>query len=158
MHRWHTDLTESIKKTGVTYVYEAASFWDKKKNKPRNKQVYIGKLDPDTGELIPSKRFVSGQEAERDPTVTASDAIVGPSIVLDTITQRLGLAKLLKSSFPQENQQILAMAYYLVVQGGPLSHCQAWCNGHAHPCKELLISQRIRRSFALSLPMVSRPF
>ncbi len=91
----------------------------RKKNKPRNKQVYIGKFDPDTGELIPSKRFASGQEAQRDPTVTASAAIVGPSIVLDTITQRLGLAKLLKSSFPQENQQILAMATTLWFKEAP---------------------------------------
>jgi len=131
------------KKNGVTYVYEAASFWDKEKNQPRNKQVCVGKLGPDTGDLIPSKRFSSGQEAQRDPTVTASAAIVGPAIVLDTITKRLDLAKLLKVSFPQEHQQILTMAYYLVAQGGPLSHCQAWCNGHSHPCCESLTSQRI---------------
>ncbi|KUK39575.1 MAG: Transposase IS4 family protein [Synergistales bacterium 54_24] len=34
------------KRTGVTYVYEATSYWDKEKNQPRNKQVCIGKLDP----------------------------------------------------------------------------------------------------------------
>lgn len=131
------------KKTGVTYVYEGVSFWDKKTNQPRNKQTCIGKLDPNTNEVIPSKRFTSGPEAERDPTVTASAAIVGPSIVLDTIVQRLGLARLLKSSFPQDHQQILTMAYYLAARGGPLSHCQAWCKGHAHPCNEILSSQRI---------------
>lgn len=131
------------KKTGVVYVYEAEAFWDKEKNQPRNKQVCIGKLDPYTGDLIPSKRFAYEQEVQRNPTVIASTTIVGPSIVLDTITQRLGLAKLLKSSFPQEHQQILTMAYYLIAQGGPLSHCQAWCNGHTHPCAELLTSQRI---------------
>ena len=41
------------KKTGVTYVYEATSAWDKEKKQPRNKQVCIGKLDPDTGAFIP---------------------------------------------------------------------------------------------------------
>jgi len=131
------------KKTGITYVYEAVSFWDKEKNQARNKQVCIGKLDPHTAELIPSKRFAFEQEVRNDPTVTASAAIVGPSIVLDTMTQRLGLVKLLKFSFPQEHQQILTMAYYLATQGGPLSHCQTWCNGHVHPCDEPLTSQRI---------------
>ena len=130
-------------KTGITYVYEAVSFWNKEKNQPRNKQVCIGKLDPNTGDLIPSKRFAFEQVAQRDLTVTASAAIVGPSIVLDTITQWLSLAKLLKSSFSQEYQQILTMAYYLAAQGDPPSHCQAWCNGHAHPCSELLSSQHI---------------
>jgi hypothetical protein len=45
------------KHTGVTYVYEATSVWDKEKKQPRNRQVCIGKLDPDTGEFIPSKRL-----------------------------------------------------------------------------------------------------
>ena len=131
------------KKTGVTYVYEAVSFWDKEKKQSRNKQVCIGKLDPHTSALIPSKRLASQQEVLKDPTVTASAAVVGPSIILDTLTERLGLAKLLKSSFPKEHQQILTMAYYLTAQGGPLSHCQAWCNSHAHPFGEPLSSQRI---------------
>lgn len=136
-------INQLNKNTGVTYVYESVSYWDKEKKQPRNKKICIGKLDPHTGDLVPSKRFASEQKAQRNPTVTASAAIVGPSIVLDTITQRLGLAKLLKSSFPQEHQQILTMAYYLAAQGGPLSHCQAWCNGHAHPCGKPLTSQRI---------------
>lgn len=131
------------KRTGVTYVYEAVSFWDKEKNQPRNKQVCIGKLDPNSNDLIPSKRFADEQEVSKNPTVTASAAIVGPSIILDAIAKRLDLVKLLKASFPQEYQQILTMAYYLTAQGGPLSHCQAWCNGHAHPCSESLSSQRI---------------
>ena len=131
------------KKTGVTYVYEAVSFWDKKKNQPRNKQTCIGKLNPSTGKLIPSKRFSFEQKVLRNPIVTASAEVVGPSLVLDTITKRLDLKTLLKSSFPKEYKQILTMAYYLASQGGPLSHCESWCNGHAHPCGESLTSQRI---------------
>jgi hypothetical protein len=40
------------KKTGITYVYEAISCWDKKKKQARNKQVCIGKLDPTNGEFV----------------------------------------------------------------------------------------------------------
>lgn len=134
---------QTNKKTGVTYVYEGVSFWDKEKKQPRNKQVCIGKLDPHTGDLIPSKRLVTKQEAFKDSAVTASAEIVGPSIVLDAISERLGLKKLLKSCFPQEYQQVLTMAYYLTSQGGPLSHCEAWCKSHAHPHKKPLTSQRI---------------
>ncbi|MCK4816711.1 transposase, partial [bacterium] len=67
---------------------------------------------------------------------------MGPSIVLDAITDRLGLGNLLKSCFPQEHSQIQAMAYYLVSQGGPLSYCGTWCKSHAHSV-ERLTSQRI---------------
>lgn len=135
-------LNHVNKRTGVTYVYESVSFWDKTKKQPRNKQVCVGKLDPATGEFIPSKRLAPAQAAVRDPAVTASAEIVGPSIVLDAITERLELKKLLRSCFPQEYRQILVMAHYLTSQGGPLSHCEAWRKGHAQSV-EPLTSQRI---------------
>lgn len=128
---------------GVTYVYESVSCWDKEKKQSRNKQVCVGKLDPVSGAFIPSKRLMPEQAAARDPAVTAYAEIVGPSIVLDAITDRLGLGSLLKTCFPNEHQQILAMAYYLTAQGGPLSHCGTWCKSHAHSLEESLTSQRI---------------
>jgi len=131
------------KKTGVIYVYESVSFWDKAKKQSRNKQVCVGKIDSVTGKFIPSKRLAPEQAAVRDPVVTASAEIVGPSIILDAITDQLGLEKLLKSSFPNEYQQILTMAYYLASQGGPLSYCEMWCKGHNNPHGESLTSQRI---------------
>ena len=131
------------KKTGITYVYEAVSCWDKEKKQARNKQVCIGKLDPVNGEFVPAKRLTPEQAAVRDPIVTASAEIVGSSIILDTITDMLGLKSLLKSIFPNEYRQILTMAYYLVSQGGPLSHCGTWCKSHAHPLETPLTSQCI---------------
>lgn len=50
---------------------------------------------------------------------------------------------MLKASFPKEYRQILTMAYYLVSQGGPLSHCGTWCKSHAHPFDVPLTSQCI---------------
>lgn len=130
------------KTTGVTYVYEYTSFWDREKKQSRNKQVCVGKLDSVSGEFIPSKRLKPEQAAIRDPAVTASAEIVGPSIVLDAITEQLGLQQLLRSCFPQEYKEIQAMAYYLAIQGGPLSYCGKWCRNHA-PFVECLTSQRI---------------
>ncbi len=131
------------KKTGVTYVYEAVSYWDKERQQPRNKQTCIGKLDPETGNFIPSKRLDAKQAAVRDPKVTASAEIVGPSVILDIIEGRLGLRKLLKACRPSEHLEILSMAYYLASQGGALSHCETWSKSHAHPSGTFLPSQRI---------------
>ena len=94
------------KKTGVTYVYESTSFRDKETKQPRNKRVCIGKLDPSSGEFIASKRLKPEQAAVRDPAVTASAEVVGPSIILDAITEALGLGQLLKSCFPDDYRQI----------------------------------------------------
>lgn len=44
------------KKTGVTYVYESESYWDKEKQQPRAHRRLIGKLDEKTGDIIPTGR------------------------------------------------------------------------------------------------------
>ena len=131
------------KKTGVTYVYEVKAYWNKELKQSRNKQICIGKLDSKTGKLISSKRLSPEQAAVRDPKVTASAEIVGPSIVLDIISKRLGLSKLLRDCFPNYHTQILTMAYYLTSQGGALSNCESWCRNHFHPFEKPLTSQRI---------------
>jgi hypothetical protein len=135
------------KKTGVTYVYEATSIWDKDKKQPRNKQVCIGKIDPKSGEFIPSRRLDPKQAAVRDPAVTVTTLIVGPTILLDRITAELELDRILKACFPENYQQILCMAYYITIRGGPLSHCEAWSKSHAHPYTRSLTSQRISEIF-----------
>lgn len=135
-------INQINKNTGVTYVYESVSHWDKEKKQSRNKKICIGKLDSH-GVFIPSMRLTPDQAAARDPIVTASAEIVGPFIILDSITDKLGLKNLLKSCFPQQYQQILTMAYYLTSTGGPLSHCETWCKSHEPSLAESLASQRI---------------
>jgi hypothetical protein len=133
------------KKTGVTYVYESVSLWDKEKQQSRSKQVCVGKLDPVTGEMIPSRRLQTEtpSSAVVSESGTASVTVVGPSLILDALSKRLGLAKILKSVFPEFHGQILTMAYYLAAHGGPLSQCASWTKTHGHPSGTPLESQRI---------------
>ena len=42
------------KERDVTYVYESFSYWDKEKKQPRNKRKLIGKIDPASGEIVPT--------------------------------------------------------------------------------------------------------
>lgn len=42
------------KQTGVTYVYESESYWDKEKKQPRSRRKLIGKIDAETGEIVPT--------------------------------------------------------------------------------------------------------
>ena len=71
------------KKTGVTYIYESVSFWDKERKQSRNKQICVGKFDRVTGDFVPSKRLSREQAAVRDPAVTATTQVVGPPLVLE---------------------------------------------------------------------------
>lgn len=40
------------KRSGITYAYESHSYWDKEKKMSRAKRTLIGRVDPDTGEII----------------------------------------------------------------------------------------------------------
>lgn len=45
------------KQNGVTYVYEVTeNYWDKEKKRPRTKRKLIGKIDPETNEIVPTSR------------------------------------------------------------------------------------------------------
>lgn len=137
------------KKTGVTYVYEAVSTWDKTLKQARNKQICVGKIDPVTGEFVPSKRLDPAQSALRDPAVTASAQVMGPTFVLDAIALRTGVSALMKSVFPQSHQELMAMAFYLTSQGGALSLCASWAKGHMPDLAASLGSQRMSDLLAL---------
>jgi len=54
------------KQTGVTYVYESESYWDKEKKQPRSKRKLIGKIDEQTGEVVPT----SGRKGRKKREMT----------------------------------------------------------------------------------------
>ena len=57
------------KKTGAKYAFESVSYWDKDKKQPRSKRKYLGKVDPETGEIIPSRgRTVHSEEKASEET------------------------------------------------------------------------------------------
>ena len=47
-------IKQRDKRSGITYVYESVSYWDREKKQPRSKRTLIGRLDPDTGEVVPT--------------------------------------------------------------------------------------------------------
>lgn len=49
-------ITQYHKDTDTTYVYESISYWDPEKQQSRSKRRVIGKIDPETGETVPTGR------------------------------------------------------------------------------------------------------
>ncbi len=128
------------KDSGTTYVYEVVDeHWDKDRKQMRSRQVCIGKLDPETNEIVPSSRV------RREPPVaaTATTTAIGPMVVLNRIAQDTGLERTLKSAFPQEWARILTLAAFLVCTGDALVHADAWCRNHGVPAEGPYSSQRI---------------
>lgn len=47
-------IKQHDKRSGITYVYESHSYWDPEKKTARAKRKLIGKIDPDTGGIVPT--------------------------------------------------------------------------------------------------------
>lgn len=57
------------KNTGVTYVYDVyENYWDKEKKKYVQKRRLIGKIDPETGQIVPTR------SRKKSPSVSGSSA------------------------------------------------------------------------------------
>ena len=69
-------ITKSTnKKTGITYVFESHSYWDKEKKAPRNTKKIIGKIDPETGEMVPTRRRKSNSSESSEEHGTEYQAL-----------------------------------------------------------------------------------
>ena len=56
-------IYQKDKRTGITYAYESMAFWDKEKKQSRAKRRLIGRVDPDTKEIVPT----DGRGRKRSP-------------------------------------------------------------------------------------------
>lgn len=43
---------QTDKRSGMTYAYEAISYWDKNKQQSRSKRTLIGRVDSNTGKIV----------------------------------------------------------------------------------------------------------
>lgn len=60
------------KRSGITYAYESKAYWDKEKKQSRAKRTLIGRVDPDTGEIVPTDgRVRRARERAAEPDYRA---------------------------------------------------------------------------------------
>lgn len=57
------------KRSGITYVYENQSFWDPELKRSKSKRKLIGRLDPETGAVVPT----DGRGKRRSPSYVPSE-------------------------------------------------------------------------------------
>ena len=57
-------------KNGVKYAYESVSYWDKDKKAPRSKRKYLGKVDPETGEIVKARGKAGENTDSRDDVIS----------------------------------------------------------------------------------------
>jgi len=98
------------------YVYEVTSYWDKEKKQSRQKRIILGKKDPITGKVIPSKSSTSLR--------TVLD--YGNYYFLKTISDEINLTDILQKAFPEIWREIIILAMYQVSEKKPLYLSEQW--------------------------------
>ncbi|MBR4776894.1 MAG: hypothetical protein IK007_04695 [Lachnospiraceae bacterium] len=68
-------VTQYHKDTDTTYVYESTSYWDPEKKQSRSKRKVIGKIDPESGEIIPTGRKGRPKREEDSTRAAAAERL-----------------------------------------------------------------------------------
>lgn len=87
------------KRTGITYVYESESYWDKEKQQPRSRRTLIGKIDETTGEVVPTDGR-GKKRTEKKKTQTNNTTLC------EELKQQLKDKELLISQLTEQNKEL----------------------------------------------------
>ncbi len=94
---YHTD-----RKTGIQYVYESVSYWDSEKKQPRSRRTIIGKVDPETGEIVPTRKYT---RKNKESSVSNEQEFMERIRVLEEQVKKLGEEK---KALIQDMQKLLS--------------------------------------------------
>ena len=74
-----TIIKATDKRSGLTYAYLSESYWDKEKKSPRCKRTLIGRVDPETGEILPTdgrrKKKATEQKTQAEEYKTPASSL-----------------------------------------------------------------------------------
>lgn len=95
--------------SGVTYAYESTAQWDPEKKQSRPVRKYLGKVDPETGEIIQTKGKRGRPKKENTAKAeTASDDSIDYEALYKKCSSSLKSAEESITRLEQENKDLQA--------------------------------------------------
>lgn len=85
------------KARNVTYVYESVSYWDKELKQPRSHRKLVGRIDPATGDIVPTGKRARSDTAAVTPPHSDTDYKALYEQALTAIEQKDALIAELRS-------------------------------------------------------------
>lgn len=154
-----TVITQTDKRSGITYAYETEYYWDKTKKQSRSKRVCIGKVDPISGEIVPTRGRAKKGEIKAlksspsktgpKPFTESKHLYYGATYLLETFSDSIGLTSDLKQCFPDTYKKLLSIAFFLILEdNNPLYRFEKWNLTHKHPYGQDITSPRSSELFA----------
>lgn len=153
-------VTQTDKRSGITYAYETTYYWDKEKQQSRSKRTCIGKVDPVTGEIVPTRGRAKKGESKAAKTIPAKTGprpftvskrlYYGATYLLESLAEEIGLTNDLKACFPEIYKKLLSVAFFLILEdNNPLYRFEKWNLTHKHPYGQDIASPRSSELFSM---------
>lgn len=135
---------------GTKYVYYTLRSYRNDKGKPTSDEKSIGKLDPETGMLIPNKNYF---DLFPEETVSSLESVksvhtVGFMAAYHRLAQGLGLTPMLQKAFPHQWEMILNLSAYMMANGNVMMDFEDWTIEQDIQTEKSFSSQRVSEFFA----------
>ena len=131
-----------------TYIQYTVRSYRNSKGKPTSERVCIGKLDPETNMLIPNARYYELFEKRLPISMPEYVRKCGSYLTVKGLAKSLGLYALLKKHFPENAEEILTVAHYMLQEGNIMYYLPDWQEESLSFCGEALNGSRISRLLA----------
>ena len=130
------------------YVYKYVKYFRNEEGKPRNKAKAIGKLADKPGMMIPNGNYFEMFHVEPSlPHLSVWD--YGFTFLVRKVCHSLGLFDILKDTFGATAEHILAIAAFLLKDGGALDGMEEWQErAFLEECDKIISSQDASRIFS----------
>ena len=141
----HTVRVPNGDKVYIQYTLEA---YRNEKGQPTSRRVSIGKLDPETGLMIPNRRYY--ELFDKQP-LTALPSVIrsqGTYAAFRGVAQKLGLEKAVEKVFGKRADTILSVAHYMLCEGNVMYYLDDWQEEHLTYSKIPLNTAGLSKVFA----------
>ncbi|HNX65193.1 MAG TPA: transposase [Oscillospiraceae bacterium] len=135
------------KVSGKTYVYYVTASYRNEKGQPTCDRSSIGRLDEESGMLIPNRNYYEIYLKTPSPTATGIFSS-GVNYAFEGIADKLGLSKLLKLYFPESCKEILTTAQYMLSEGNVMYYLDDYTESHKTALNECMGSAKSSRLFS----------
>ena len=115
-----------VKNGDKTYVQYTVRAYRNSKGKPTSERVSIGKLDTDSGKLIPNRRYYELFRDKEQAIGFHKVQKAGTYAAFSGVAKQLGLTKLVQKHFGERANDILTVAHYMLCEGNVMYYLSDW--------------------------------
>lgn len=132
-------------KVYIQYVLRA---YRNEKGQPTSKRVSIGKLDTESGLMIPNQRYY---EIFKKPAAQEAPSLVrsyGSYCAFSGVAKSLGLEKLVRNVFAERADDLMTIAHYMLCEGNVMYYLSDWQEEHVSYSRKSLSGAELSRLFS----------